>query len=235
MRRKRLFILDEMIDSCRLMPVWVQYVLFSTVMGILMFAMPLLFYAFWKAIITVQVIFIILLIQKNIVYRKISMIEVAVKRMVIWVHTQKDRQEKQKRIIANLLLIGLTIIIFNKIQDVELLIINSLFCFLFFLKLIFHVPPVSVRFVDDKGDQIINIFTIIDKRARVNTDFYLESIKSVDVSINKLVVDTRANKIEVPLRFQSKQEARRLTMFLKKINKFEVISSFSVTNNRVIN
>ena len=41
MKRKRLFILDEAIESCRLMPISVQYVFATTMIGMVMLNLPL--------------------------------------------------------------------------------------------------------------------------------------------------------------------------------------------------
>ena len=39
-----------------------------------------------------QAVFVILLIKKNVVYRRISKLEIAVRKMVIWIHTKKDER-----------------------------------------------------------------------------------------------------------------------------------------------
>ena len=106
MKRKRLLILDEMIESCRLMPAWIQFIFVMIVMGIAVFIIPVATYFFLAAIITIQVIFILLLIQKNIVYKRISKLEVAIQKMVVWVHSKKDEREKYKKAMINVLLIG---------------------------------------------------------------------------------------------------------------------------------
>lgn len=220
MKRKRVLIIDELMESCRLMPSSVQSVLVLIIFAIGTLIVPIISSFFLGTIVILQSIFIILLIKKNIVYKRISKIEVAVKKMVIWVHSKKDENEKRKKAIINLALIVVTLLLFYKLQNVKLLIINSLFCLLFLLKLAFYVPLISVRIIDDKD---VNTFLVIDKGLNINTEISLHLIRSMEIKSNKIEVDTNQGKVEIPIDFCSYAEKRRLKTFLKKINKFEII------------
>ena len=220
MKRKRVFIIDEITESCRLMPNWIQSIFFFIMLGIATFIVPVISYFFLGTIIILQLIVIILLAKKNIVYKRISKIEVAVEKMVIWIHSKKDEDEKYKKALINLALIIVTLLLFYKIQNVKLLIINSLFCLLFFLKLLFYVPLISVRIIDDDKD--VNKFFVIDKGLKINTEINLYQIRSMEIISNKIEVDTNQGKVEIPIDFRSDKEKGKLKMFLKKVNKFEI-------------
>ncbi|MGK0364964.1 MAG: hypothetical protein ACI85O_002025 [Saprospiraceae bacterium] len=213
MKRNRVFILDEMIESCRLMPTWVQFILFIGAAGIVSFTIPMLFYIS-VTIILVQVVFIILLIKKYIVYRRISKLEVAIKKRVIWIFSKRDKDEKYKKGLINLGLIILTLILFFTLQNTKLLIINGLFCVLFFLKIAFYVPLISVRIIEDDK------FVVINKGLGERMEINLYEINSIKIVEDKIIVNRK--KIEIPLDFQSEKEVRRLMMFLKGIDKFRV-------------
>jgi len=220
MKRKRLYIIDELMESCRLMPTWVQSLFFSIMMGIAMLIVPVISYSFLGVVIVVQAIIIILLIKKNIVYRSISKLEIAVRKMVIWIHTKKDEHERIKKGLVNLILILITAYLFYIIQDFKLLLINGLFCLLFFLKFAFYVPLVSVRII--KENKIPFQLCIIDKGEQVNVEIGLNEIISVVVKLKMIIVITNQEKIDVPIDFHSDREARRLREFLKRLNMFEV-------------
>ena len=87
---------------------------------------------------------------------------------------------------------------------------------LFFLKIAFYVPLISVRIVDNAD------FFVVDKGLKINTEISLYQIRSMKITSNKIEVDTNGGKVEIPIDFRSVKEKEKLKLFLKKINKFEV-------------
>lgn len=218
MKKKRTPILDEMMDSCRLMSPEAQSALFFLALGVVTIFFFILtdpsayFVLIWIAVI-VQIIFILLLIKKNIVYREILKNENAIQPNVIWIKTRKDVENQRKRKVANILLIIVTLIIFYFFNDFKILLVNGLFCLLFSLKLAFYVPLVSVRIINNNLEAKMYV---IDKIQGINIEFDLSDIIDIKVYYEKLLVTTRKEKVEIPIDFNAIREKMKLENFLKK-------------------
>lgn len=218
--RKRLILIDELTESCRLMPDWVQSIFAGLFVGIGILILPVVSYFFLGTIIVVQLMIIILLTKRNIVYRRISKMEVAIKKKIIWIESKRDENEKKKKILINIVLLTIVGFLFYQFTDIKMLIIIGLFWVLFTLKVVFYVPLISVRITKDDND--IEVLLLVDKGTRMNTEIYLYQISSVLVEFNKIEIMTKQDKIEVSLDFRSGKEILKLKNFLRRLNKFEV-------------
>ncbi len=220
MRRRRLPIVDEITESCRLMSLWWQGFFFILGM-IIAHGVMVCFYFYLETVILLQLLIILFLSYKYMVYRSISSLEVATKKKVIWVSTKTDESDKYKRVAINLGLILLTVWLFYQLQDFKLLLINSLFCFLFFLKIAFYVPLISIRVVTE-SDSVADTFFVLDKRLGMNTEIELYLIHSIAVTSKELLIETSNESLKVPLNFSSSKEIRNVKQFLNTTTSFKV-------------
>ncbi len=154
------------------------------------------------------------------VYRQIAKMNTAIKKKIIWIHTRKDRKDRMRKIGVNLILVGLTSYLFLLIQNMQFLIINGLFCFLFSLKILFYVPLVSVRLLDE--DDAPLKFCVIDKGENISTEINVCDINSIEMDTNKIIITTKEEKTDVPIDFISNDEMDRLFQFLKGLKRFDV-------------
>ena len=185
--------------------------------GIVSF-LPLIFNFFYFFVIGIQCIVIFLLANKFRVYRDISYLEYAIHKKVVWVSTKRDHKAKIIKIIVNMILLLLTGFIYAYISDVKVLIVNSLFSLLFFLKVIFYVPIVSVKIDENKMDY----FRIIDKDEKFVAEYVLHTIKSLRVLGNGVEIRTAKETSLIPIDFINDREQRRLKVFLTRIKCFTV-------------
>jgi len=147
-------------------------------------------------------------------------VEVAVEKMIIWIYSKRDQEEKYKKGVINFVLVILTVFLFYKLQNTQLLLINGLLCLLFSFKFLFYIPVVSVRIVDNDRE---NKLFFIDKEAGVNTEIKLSEISFVRVLSDKIIVkEVYSAETEIPLDFHSDNEVRRLKDFFERIGKFEL-------------
>ena len=88
--RKRIPILDTLVDGCRMLPETIQAFLFALVfVGGHSLVMAGLF-NFLLTVILIELLLILILIQKNIVYQRISKIENAIGSQILWIKTRQD-------------------------------------------------------------------------------------------------------------------------------------------------
>lgn len=210
--------IDDSLESCRLLPTWAQTIIFIFFYGIVAF-LPQIFYFFYYIVIGIQCVVIFLLANKFNVYRDISYLEYAIHKKIVWVSTKRDYKTKINKTIANTILLLLTGFIYTYLSDIKLLIVNSLFSLLFFLKVIFYVPLVSVKI---ECRDAMEYFMIIDKDAKVITEFYPHTIKSVRVLEGGIEVRTAKEFSLIPIDFLNEREQRRLMVFLTRIKYFPV-------------
>jgi len=217
LRRKRIILIDEITESCRLMPTFMQSLLFGLMFGIATLLIPTLTYFFFYTIIFFQATFIILLVQKNLVYRRISKLKNAIQKKIIWIHTKEDKKDLLKKRGINLLLVALTLFLYFKITSINLLIVNGLFCLLFSLKIIFFVPLLSLRIIEDRDLS----FQIINEQQQENIEVEIFKIKNITLDHNTLIIDTKDDFIHTPIHFKSTEEYDRVFYFLRGLEELK--------------
>ncbi len=216
-----------MIDSCRLLPTWIQSTISGLYIGSATLITPIGLYFLSYAIIIIQLTIILFLIQKNIVYRKISKLENAIKRKVIWVQTKEDRKELNKKRWINLVLVLLSITVYFHLTNTKLLIINSLFCLLFFLKILFYLPLVSIRIFNDDEDR--NILQIINEKDNETEGININEINEISFGSNVVTVHLKKEIIDLNINFLSTRENERVFKFLKKQELFKIERKINTT------
>ena len=149
-------LIDTLTEACRMLPEVFQGILFFGIMlcGQLFFIVGFIGLKYLlTTIIIFQCIIILVLIQKNIVYRNLSKIEKAVKIGLLWIKTRREAKKINRYKIMSFLAFSLTLFLYSTSSNIKLLIINLLICIFYLFKNIFYVPVNRIRII--KGEQIL--------------------------------------------------------------------------------
>lgn len=208
---KRLPLLDELIDACRMLPETVQAVFAVFMMIGLSVVTQLAIQNIQIAIIIVEVFFIGVLLVKNIVYRRISKIDNAIDAKIIWIKSKLDAERKKRYLWISLILLLLMLLIYVYLKNNNFLIIGGLLCVLFSLKNLFYVPLIFIRIVDDQNLELVNDFH------KTVLSFPIGAIKKLVVKHDVIKIEESAAKATFLLDFHELKERKRLLQFFKTV------------------
>jgi len=207
--RKRIPILDELIDSCRFLPIGLQYFLF-TIIGIGISGILLLgFTNLLIIIVLIEIVFILILVYKNSVYHRLSKIDNAIKHRILWIETKKDAEKKSQYLWLGAVSILILMVIYFFMEDVGWLFAVSLLVFLFILKGIFYVPLVFVRLNNGDEIQFSNLFT------NQNLVFQKQGLNNLKIFWDRIEFEGKEEKLVFTMEFKNIKERERLEQFLK--------------------
>ena len=208
-KRRRVPILDTLVDGCRMLPETIQGFLFALVfVGGTSFVM-IGFFNFLLTFIVVEVLLILILIQKNLVYRRISKIENAISNEILWIKTKQDSAKIFRYFIFSWVFFLIGFLIYTKVDNERYFLAVSLLCVLYFLKGLFYVPLVIVRIIPNDQIQLINDFN----GKFVEFDFY--EVEKVEIQEKKISIFSKDKKVDFKVFFNKKRERQRLRQFLK--------------------
>ncbi len=218
-KRKRIIILDDIIDSCRLMPTIIQSFFFFLGLLFVTFFLQIGLFYFLYVVILIQVVFILLLGQKNRIYRRISKIENAIQLQILWVKTKKDERILHQKRFLNFILsfVSILILYYYDFTNIKFIIILALFSLLFFLKIIFYVPVLNIRIVQEEG-----MFQVSNEAKGESVEFQLYEMNSIDIYSNKIRIASDKDYIDAEMDFISNKERSKVYTFLKGLKICEV-------------
>lgn len=210
--RKRIPILDTLVDGCRMLPETIQAILFFIV-GMSISSIPLWITIgirnFLLIVITIEVILIVILAQKNFVYRRISKIENVLNHGIIWLKTKQDAATILRYFIFSSILFLIGILLYSRVENEQVLLAFSLVCVLYFLKGLFYVPLVQVKIIEDDQIQFINDFN------GKCIDFKLYEVQKIEIQGRNIHIITNDQKNDFKVFFNKKKERQRLRKFLE--------------------
>lgn len=185
---------------------------------VLVFSLPtLLLYLGLKNLVTtiivLEVLFILILIQKNIIYRRISKIENAIKHQIIWIKTKKGGEKVIRYLALGTIFTLTSLLIYWYFRNNRLLLIIVLPSILFILKSIFYVPTVFVRIIDEGSLQLV------DESRGENVILDKYELKRLEILQKKVRINTHAGSTDFELLFDKLEERNRLKQFLNKVLK----------------
>lgn len=210
--RKRIPILDTIVDGCRMLPETIQTILF-TIAGMSIYAIP-----YWLSVglqnftlivIIIEVILIIILAQKNFVFRRISKIENAISQGILWLKTKQDAATILRYFIFSSILLLIGVLLYSRVENEQLLLIYSLICVLYFLKGLFYVPHVHVKIIENEQIQFVN-----DYNGKC-IDFKFYEIQKVEIQEKNIQISTLNKKSDFKVFFHKKEGRIRLRKFLE--------------------
>ncbi|MFK7775840.1 MAG: hypothetical protein AB8F94_27200 [Saprospiraceae bacterium] len=210
--RKRIPILDTLVDGCRMLPETIQGILFF-IAGMSIYSTP---YWLWLGIrnfilivIIIEVILILILAQKNFVFRRISKIENAISHGIVWLKTKQDAATILRYFIFSSILFLIGILVYSSVENEQLLLGYSLVCVLYFLKGLFYVPLVQVKIIEDEQIQFINDFN------GKCVDFKFYEIQKIEIQEKNIRIFTNDQTSDFKVYFYKKEGRMRLRKFLE--------------------
>lgn len=219
--RKRIPILDTLVDGCRMLPESIQAILFL-IAGTSIYAIP-----YWlsfgipnfiQIVISIEVVLILILAQKNFVFRRISKIENAISHGIVWLKTKQDAVTILRYFVFSSILFLIGIFLYSRVENEQLLLVYSLVCVLYFLKGLFYVPLVQVKIIEDDQIQFINDFN------GKCIDFKSYEILKIEIQERNIQIFTNDQKSDFKVFFHKKEGRIRLRKFLETyLPKAEII------------
>lgn len=209
-KRVRIPIIDEIIDSCKLLPEIIQGLLLG---ALLVFSSILAILGFKNIILTIVIIeamLILILVQKNIIYQWIRNIDNAIKYGVIWIKTENDRSKKERYLTMGfifLLISGLISWYFN-LAVLEKIAVTSP-SVLYSLKGLFYIPLASIKQYKEGYYEFSN-----DK---INFEFDGYGITSITVNRKFIEFIGNDKQSTIKLDIIDSREVNKLKKFFKGI------------------
>ena len=209
--RRRIPIADTIVDVCRMLPEPLQAILLLGIPTVSTILFRSGFEYLIPYIIAVEVFFIGVLIQKNIVYRRISKIDQAIKYRILWVKTRRDGKKIIRYLICSSFYLLLGIGYYFYIENNQcLLIIILLLWVIYLMKGLFYVPNVFVRIIGKHEIEFVNEF----QKEALTFEFY--ELLQITFEPNQLIIQSRDSQHLFPLQFDKLEERKRLRKFLEK-------------------
>lgn len=216
--RKRIPIFDTLVDGCRMLPEAIQGILFALVLVFGHYLVVAGFLNFLLTFIVIEVLIILVLIQKKLVYQRISKLENAIYYKILWIKTKQDSAKIIRYFFFSSILFLLGIWTYSNVGSERYLLAVSLLCVLYFLKGLFYVPLVTVRVIENDEIQFINDFN------GKCVDFELYEIRKIAIQEKKISIFLKDQTIDFKVFFNKKEERNRLRKFLKGfLSKVEIL------------
>lgn len=208
--RRRFPIFDTIFDGCRMLPETIQMILFVLFFGGISAFVMLGLQNIVLTFIVVEVLLILVLIQKNFVYRRISKIRNAIRYQILWIKTKQDSSKILRYFIFSSILFLVGLWAYNKIGNGQYFLAVSLLSILYFLKGLFYVPLVHIRILEDEEEiQFINDFN------GKCLEFKLYEIEKIEIQEKRISIFSESQKVAFKIFFNKKEERIRLREFLE--------------------
>ncbi len=211
-------ILNHITTVCRLLPNYLQALIF--IFLYIGFQFLILTDFIFYVIIGLEVIFIILLSQKFIIYKKISNLKTAIELQILWIKSKKDAYKiKIYFIIFILMTIGLIYIFKSMPFDWISFISSTLLVILFSLKAFYYVPETYIKINERWNLEFHNIF-----QGFVYT-FNIKEIQLISLYNGMIIIETNKETLKQKIEFYNHKEKERLYKFISALE-------LNVINNR---
>ncbi len=215
---KRFPIIDTLVDGCRMLPETIQGILFAMVFAGGNFLVMAGLFNFLLTVIVVELLLIVILIQKNIVYQRISKLENAIASQILWIKTRQDAAKIIRYFFFSSILFLGGLWVYAKVGSELYFVAISLLFVLYFLKGLFYVPLVQVKIIEDEQIQFINDFN------GKCVDFKFYEIQKIEIQEKNIRISTQDQKSDFKVFFHKKEGRIRLRKFLERyLPKAEIV------------